>query len=256
MNTRRRRAKRLAKQKRRTARRNAAAAAAAAAPSPSPTSYQPVAPGAPRRHWTNCEHGNALDHFDSRADVWRAVTGKSDAERLEARRRIEEAYGHLYCDGCGRIDAPLFSYRIQKDGSTVVDMIICPECKEYRDAFWSLWDKDVVPFPWVAVHFGADPYKRMNVTSYMIGRSRNIPDTPAAARLRPLAARLLKSRAETGIPLPNVGGKPHAPPTEPSRTMGQCDSCGKIMQSSERCPMCRANNVWYCAACHAKFEGD
>ena len=42
---------------------------------------------------------------------------------------------------------------------------------------------------------------------------------------------------------------------EDQKTSAPCGSCGRLMPAAERCADCRANGVWFCAACHAKFEG-
>ena len=42
---------------------------------------------------------------------------------------------------------------------------------------------------------------------------------------------------------------------ENQKASAPCDACGRLMPAAERCAGCRASGVWYCAACHARFEG-
>lgn len=44
-------------------------------------------------------------------------------------------------------------------------------------------------------------------------------------------------------------------PAEARKPSGECNGCHKTMPASERCEMCVENGAWYCAACHARFEG-
>ena len=42
---------------------------------------------------------------------------------------------------------------------------------------------------------------------------------------------------------------------ENQKTAAPCGGCGRLMPAAERCADCRANGVWFCAGCHARFEG-
>lgn len=39
------------------------------------------------------------------------------------------------------------------------------------------------------------------------------------------------------------------------KTEAPCDGCGRVMRAADRCMGCRMSGVWYCAACHAEYEG-
>lgn len=60
--------------------------------------------------------------------------------------------------------------------------------------------------------------------------------------LRSAAARNATSRANAAA--------------ENQKTEAPCHGCGRPMPAAERCAACRANGVWYCDACHARFEGE
>ena len=42
---------------------------------------------------------------------------------------------------------------------------------------------------------------------------------------------------------------------ENQKASAPCGACGRLMPAAERCGACRANGVWFCASCHARFEG-
>ena len=52
-----------------------------------------------------------------------------------------------------------------------------------------------------------------------------------------------------------VEGRRAGAELENLKSEAPCHGCGRIMPASERCGGCRANGVWYCTACHARFEG-
>ena len=39
------------------------------------------------------------------------------------------------------------------------------------------------------------------------------------------------------------------------KTEAPCDGCGRVMRAADRCMGCRLSGVWYCADCHAQYEG-
>lgn len=52
-----------------------------------------------------------------------------------------------------------------------------------------------------------------------------------------------------------ITGRARAP-EEARKAEAPCHACGKTMPAAERCAACVEAGVWYCARCHAEFEGD
>lgn len=44
-------------------------------------------------------------------------------------------------------------------------------------------------------------------------------------------------------------------PAEARKASAPCHGCGRVMPAAERCAACVESGVWYCGACHVKFDG-
>ena len=87
---------------------------------------------------------------------------------------------------------------------------------------------------------GAD-IDMVEVVPDMVYASSNMPPDITAI-LRQAVADVAAARA-------------HAP-EEARKASAPCHGCGRIMPAAERCAGCVASGAWFCAACHARFEGE